>query len=1240
VQKIFESLFNIRPGEFRLVQSFFLYYVCIGMFIIVGITVGDALFLTHVGQEKVNSLYAWMHVGIAVITVVVTWMYGRVIGLLSRIVLLVGMQSILLLSILVFRQLIPSGDAQANEWLYFGLVLWLRVCGRLLMMVFFSFAGDYFTVHDAKRLYGYIAGGLAVGIIVAGTIIRPVVSVISSENMLYLCVGFLAIGMGFSLFIHKTGTPVTQLETSSDTGTKKKVSLKVIISQQYIQLAFLVVLLGLICFVIVDVQMKLSAKNTYPNSTDLAVFFGYYYTYVGMLEILFQFLVVEFLLRQVGIINCLIILPCIHIIMGVLFYSTGYGFLSDQTLFIIATASCFQDILSDSLDLPSRELLFLPLPSPIRVRAQAMMSGMIVPIGKGIGGLLVIGLIAFDIPLFQYSLFVVFFALVRVAILFLERPSYRETLVSSLKNNQLDTTELRDMVQESGMDFVLEELLRSDEEQIVNFSLDLLQNRSLGGLSTQLRKLALGVNPVIAIKAVEVLGADGGVGHLDTIEQALKSKLDSVREAAVLAFCQIKKEEALGRVRQWLDAPDQVIRHAVLVGCGRYCGQAGVELTQPILKQMISGHTPEERIAAARLLRDMRNTLNASLVENLLYDSDITVRIAAVEACGTIRSSTLMPHLLHLYKSLEMRMPVFNVLEHMPEDCIPAISEAVFDPHLDEASRDMLIQAFASIGGKSAQKALWEFFCRDFPLLIRVAAGSALRRIATHNQLQELNENEFDTRLKFLCENIRLLNRACQEIRDWDSFAWQLINDHTQLEIECLFQLLGFKYNVHQVEKVRYNFFNSNRVQRANALELLDNILPRRIAPGVVQLLDSYLDERTPEGKGLSEDTVQQLMKTEAWLRVVTTYHLSSGTFDQGVQAEKALTDREREVYSLLARISFLKKVPLFKDVPGNYLVPLAKIAHPVNLKGGETLFYQGDRGDAMYLICRGSISVQVHGVELIRRGIGDCIGEMAILDGAPRSASCVAAEDTELLKILDSDFATIIKGQTSVALAVLRTLAGRLRQQTAHPMKQKRTGSIDPPEEKSPTQQFMTKETELRMGTTYYPSGETFESEAQTGELLTERERGLYNLLERISFLKKVPLFKDIPENYLIPLAKIAHSLKLKGGETLFHQGDRGDAMYLICRGSISVQVHGVELIRRGVGDYIGEMALLDGAPRSAACVAKEDTELLKISDSDFETVMRSQTSVVLAMLQTLVQRLRQQTANPMNQEVGRIER
>jgi CRP-like cAMP-binding protein len=484
-----------------------------------------------------------------------------------------------------------------------------------------------------------------------------------------------------------------------------------------------------------------------------------------------------------------------------------------------------------------------------------------------------------------------------------------------------------------------------------------------------------------------------------------------------------------------------------------------------------------------------------------------------------------------------------------------------------------------------------------------------------NNQLREVNKAELDTRLKLLCENIRVLNQSYQEIGNKDVLVRHLLHDQTRLEIECLFHLLALKYNARQIEKVRYNFFSSNMIQRANALELLDDILPRRIASGIGQLLDTFAEGMAADGPGLSEDTLKRLRTMDPWLKVVITYHLNNGTVD-GVEQ---LSDHEKTMYVLLERVAFLKKVPLFKEVPGNYLLAVAKITQPVALNDGSILFQQGDRGDAMYLICRGSMSVQVHGMEVIRLGVGDCIGEMSILDNRPRSASCIAAEETELLKITAREFEIIMTSQTSVMFAVLRTLAERLRHQTRYGIGREATQRIQRNRSAKTFPQTPQPEPWPSVVPAYHQSRNTF---------ATASERELYGLLERISFLKKVSLFQEIPEEHLVSLAKLMQPVTLQEEKTLFDQGDPGDAMYLICQGSISVQVHGVEVSRLEAGDCIGEMSLLDDMPRSASCIAAEKTDLLKITAQEVETLMKT-TSVAFSVLRILTDRLRRQTAN-----------
>jgi CRP-like cAMP-binding protein len=257
---------------------------------------------------------------------------------------------------------------------------------------------------------------------------------------------------------------------------------------------------------------------------------------------------------------------------------------------------------------------------------------------------------------------------------------------------------------------------------------------------------------------------------------------------------------------------------------------------------------------------------------------------------------------------------------------------------------------------------------------------------------------------------------------------------------------------------------------------------------------------------------------------------------------------------------------------------------------------------------------------EIIRRGTGDCIGEMSILDGAPRSASCVAMEDSELFMLNANDIERLLLNQTSVALALLQTLTTRLRQQTLQ--------AAQPSVEVRQSDEGRRMSHEWLNNTTTMPT-EPFDNiwtyQAAPSEALDSQ--GIYHLMKRMAFLKRIPLFQEIPEQYLLALAELTSLVHLHPGESLCEEGELGDAMYTLQQGMISVQVKGVEVNQIAEGECIGEMALLDHAPRSATCIACDKAELLKISASDFETVLRSQPSVALALLRTIAARLRHQT-------------
>ena len=98
----------------------------------------------------------------------------------------------------------------------------------------------------------------------------------------------------------------------------------------------------------------------------------------------------------------------------------------------------------------------------------------------------------------------------------------------------------------------------------------------------------------------------------------------------------------------------------------------------------------------------------------------------------------------------------------------------------------------------------------------------------------------------------------------------------------------------------------------------------------------------------------------------------------------------------------------------------------------GEKIFLQDDEGGSMYVVRSGRVSIMTYGTVLESVGPNGMFGEMALIDGSPRSATAVAAEPTEVAPIDRSAFAHLVRQDPDFALRVMRLLAARIRQMNA----------------------------------------------------------------------------------------------------------------------------------------------------------------------------------------------------------------
>ncbi len=135
---------------------------------------------------------------------------------------------------------------------------------------------------------------------------------------------------------------------------------------------------------------------------------------------------------------------------------------------------------------------------------------------------------------------------------------------------------------------------------------------------------------------------------------------------------------------------------------------------------------------------------------------------------------------------------------------------------------------------------------------------------------------------------------------------------------------------------------------------------------------------------------------------------------------------------------------------------------------------------------------------------------------------------------------------------------------------------------------------------------------------------------MEKKELLSKVGLFSGLNEDDLGRLAEFCVDLTFKKDETLIQQGDRGVGLYVISSGEVKIikKTAGgdeLEVAHHGTGDFFGEMAVLDDAPRSASVVAVVDTACLFLSAWDFKARMKLHPEIAMEILPVVVKRFRE---------------
>src|SRR5215470_5370952 len=641
-----ERTLNIQPGDLgRGILLFSCLFLIISSYV-TGRVARDALFLARF--QAVQLPYA--DIAGAVLVGIVVIGYVRLAQRTALRNLLVRSQFFFATNCALFWAV---AHYYHPAWLYPVFYVWVGLFGVLAPTQVWTLANYLLTTREAKRVFGLVGSGAILGAIFAGFLSKTLTKAFGTETLL--------LGMTLLLLSCTVLTGIawqswkSRLVDSGGAAAGDKAiaekdlqsSMRLVLSSPYLRAVAAVICLGSLVTTLTGWQFKAIAKQFLVNKDALAILFGDFYFYAGIIGLLLQLLLTTRLLRRFGIRPMLFVLPTV-VMLG----STGlliWGTLASA----LALKGCDQ-VLRYSLDRSSVELLYLPVPHGLKLRAKWFIDTVIWRLGDGLAGVTVLVFATYlHVPASRIS----WIALLLVGVWFVSVSvsgrQYIVALKESINQHHLDAQQASTVaLDRSAADLLADKILASDPEEIL-YALSLFEVERQRAAHPVIRGLLNHPAPSVRQKAISILSAADDKSVPPSIEPLLKDPDRSVRTEAMLYLVHHAHVDPLTMLAELGDCADFSVRSAVAAYLARPGEAQSLETARQLLHDMSQQDGEESqrgRMEVARLLGELPDSFDP-LLATLLHDPDTLVVREAIRSAGALKKYSVFPILLeHLAK--------------------------------------------------------------------------------------------------------------------------------------------------------------------------------------------------------------------------------------------------------------------------------------------------------------------------------------------------------------------------------------------------------------------------------------------------------------------------------------------------------------------------------------------------------------------------------------------------------------
>ncbi len=997
------SLFQIRAGEAKMVA----FVAALFAFIEIGRGIGgntaDGLFFVRFGVQ--NLPYMYMILGAATFVVMLTYAAG-----LGR----VDPNAFFLeLLIVVAAVLLIERTAIAFDFTLLYAIVWITI--NIISLVLGTFVWTIATgvcdTRQAKRLFSLFTSAGILGGVLGNFVTGSLAQAIGTENLLILYAALILASLVLTREITRRYFKPTSRRSESSFIREIRIGFDFVRASPLLQLIGIGSVLFSVLFFSISFPFSKIVSASLSNEAEIAGFLGVFSGIVTAVTFVVSLFLANRLYTRIGIVNSLLLLPITYLVGFVLF---AMGF----SLSIAIVVRFAQMVILGGIASPGYNTVFNIVPPEKRAQVQSFDSGVTAQIGIVLSGVL---LILGERVLTTTQIFVMGMvtAFISGYLVWRMRKGYADALLHALRAGFID-------------------VFTSTSQGLQNLGTDTNARRvALDGLRDS--------KPAVRRVSAEIIGKLNAREAVEPLTRALADANAEVRSAAIHALVHLDARDAVSAIAARVADPDPAVRTNAIDALAELSPNGA---SRDVLVAPLRDKNPTVKSHAAIALDRLGDHRDAhAAIESLLASNSPADWIAGLDAIAEMQETGF-----------------WNISKFVQND-----------------SALVRVSAVHSLGASNDHRALLLNAMDDADARVRNAASIALQSSKGHlddvvRVLYSGSERAQDAALAALDGHGA---DAQKEIVDWALVQIRRVSDYRAWSAalkrseECtllrgahylrdllerretqatrrILRALALIGTPDAIQTIARGLRASSPETRAQAIEALDTLGDKRIARGLIPLLEESSSKSTD---GATTVLRQLTSNPDPWFRALAVHAigemLSRDLHTLATRAHQDADPMVREAATAaiatggemtetlktlgtMDRILFLRQVPVFADLEPEDLKQIAEIAEERIFLEGEYLCREGEIGDELFVIVEGQVRVAKgsNGDHRTLRtlNVGEQIGELAILREQPRSASVIAENGTVRALVIRGDaLRSILNDRPEVALAMLASLAQRL---------------------------------------------------------------------------------------------------------------------------------------------------------------------------------------------------------------------